>query len=369
MNINRHNYEEYFILYMDNELDAAGRQEVEAFVRLHPDLKEELELLQQFKLSPDEQVVYSGKAELLKGVSSGPVTLQNYEEYLLLYIDNELSASDTAAVEKFINENLAVKKELDLLQFTRLQPELIPFPDKQSLYRTGEKVRAMPVRWWRAAAAILIVGAGLTTAYLLNSNKTSVETANAKPDTSGKSINNPAVTVTESGIARTAQPEIKEQPVEQTAFQPNSANDKNGTAHSKQPGKTDHTVPAPQGQQVMQQPVMATTTDKPSNNLPQPVYNSNFNNQAPDKALAQLTSKDDKNDPKHSLTTDLVTNPVAVPSDDYKTAALTETADGKKNKLRGFFRKVTRTFEKRTNIDPTDEDDRLLVGGLSIKLK
>jgi hypothetical protein len=42
---------------------------------------------------------------------------------------------------------------------------------------------------------------------------------------------------------------------------------------------------------------------------------------------------------------------------------------GKKNKLRGFFRKVTRTFEKRTNIDPTDQDNRLLVGGLAIKLK
>ena len=44
-------------------------------------------------------------------------------------------------------------------------------------------------------------------------------------------------------------------------------------------------------------------------------------------------------------------------------------AGQKKNKLRGFFRKVTRTFEKRTNIDATDGDDRLLVAGLSIKLK
>ena len=47
----------------------------------------------------------------------------------------------------------------------------------------------------------------------------------------------------------------------------------------------------------------------------------------------------------------------------------TDGNDGKKNKLRGFFRKVTRTFEKRTNIDPTDQDNRLLVGSLAIKLK
>ena len=41
---------------------------------------------------------------------------------------------------------------------------------------------------------------------------------------------------------------------------------------------------------------------------------------------------------------------------------------GKKNKLRGFFRKVTRTFEKRTNIKATDDEDRLLLAGLAIKL-
>ena len=42
--------------------------------------------------------------------------------------------------------------------------------------------------------------------------------------------------------------------------------------------------------------------------------------------------------------------------------------DSKKNKNRGFFRKLARTFEKRTDIDPTD-DNKLLVAGLSIKLK
>ena len=41
---------------------------------------------------------------------------------------------------------------------------------------------------------------------------------------------------------------------------------------------------------------------------------------------------------------------------------------GSKSKLRGFFRKVTRTFEKATNIKVTDDQDRLLVGGLAFKL-
>ncbi len=45
-----------------------------------------------------------------------------------------------------------------------------------------------------------------------------------------------------------------------------------------------------------------------------------------------------------------------------------DQADEKKNKNRGIFRKIARTFEKRTNIDATD-DNKLLVAGLSIKLK
>ena len=66
MNINRHNYEEYFILYMDNELSSDDRRMVEAFIVQHPDLKEELELLQQFKLEPDTAITYNGKEELMK---------------------------------------------------------------------------------------------------------------------------------------------------------------------------------------------------------------------------------------------------------------------------------------------------------------
>ena len=44
-----------------------------------------------------------------------------------------------------------------------------------------------------------------------------------------------------------------------------------------------------------------------------------------------------------------------------------EKSSGNKG-LRGFLRKVTRTFEKRTNIKATDDDDRLLIAGLSIKM-
>jgi hypothetical protein len=52
----------------------------------------------------------------------------------------------------------------------------------------------------------------------------------------------------------------------------------------------------------------------------------------------------------------------------YKNDAELEQPNDKKNKSRGLFRKIARTFEKRTSIDPTD-DNKLLVAGLAIRLK
>ena len=38
-------------------------------------------------------------------------------------------------------------------------------------------------------------------------------------------------------------------------------------------------------------------------------------------------------------------------------------------KLRGFFRKATRLIEHATNINPADDDNRVLIGGMAINLK
>lgn len=76
--IDKGNYEEFFLLYVDNELPAADRAAVEAFVAAHPDLQEELELLLDTRLIPEEQLFHNPEV-LLK---PEPATRRN--SYILL---------------------------------------------------------------------------------------------------------------------------------------------------------------------------------------------------------------------------------------------------------------------------------------------
>ena len=45
--INRNNYEEFFLMYVDKELQANQRAEVELFEQQNPDLQQEFETLKQ----------------------------------------------------------------------------------------------------------------------------------------------------------------------------------------------------------------------------------------------------------------------------------------------------------------------------------
>ena len=62
----------------------------------------------------------------------------NYENYLLLYVDNELSASEKAAVGLLLASNPKMAQTLKALQAVQLKPEFVEFSDKSSLYRFDE---------------------------------------------------------------------------------------------------------------------------------------------------------------------------------------------------------------------------------------
>ena len=62
----------------------------------------------------------------------------NYENYFLLYIDQELSASEQAAVENFVQENPEYANELASLKKAKIAPDTILYSNKAFLYRLPE---------------------------------------------------------------------------------------------------------------------------------------------------------------------------------------------------------------------------------------
>jgi hypothetical protein len=360
MKLNRNNYEEYFILYLDNELAAEDRLQVESFVQENPDLKAELDLLLQSKLLPDTDISFADKGPLMR-FENPSVSLHNYEEWLISYIDNELTGEERKEVEQFVAADPSIQKEFSVLQQTKLPPEEIVFPYKESLYRREEKVRVVSIRWRRiAAAAVLLLGISTAAIVLLK-----------KP---GK----PQIDLTKN------QPKEKITPVDTPVNPPENAtqkkqevivtNDQKQKAPIKEiigPGvrdkdkniakeKNKQSLPLKTGDEVL------VKEQKKTNDVPQPTNNPFVNGKADSSRTKDVIVK--KDIPKEIInprkeSEDVVTVSNLQPSDRI------EQPDGKKNKLRGFFRKVTRTFEKRTNIKATDDDDdHLLIAGLSIKL-
>ena len=362
MNINRNNYEEYFILYLDNELDSESRREVEAFAQQNPDLKAEMDLLLQSRLVPDAGISFTGKGSLMR-FDSASISLSNYEEWLTSYIDDELTTGERNDVEVFVAGNPAIQRELNLLQQTKLQPETIVFPDKESLYRKEEKARVISIRWIRiAAAAVLLLGISTTAIVLINNKKGNDKgdvVSNGQPKVKGTS--------NDTTIKQPANEQVTSEQVASVIDKKKDATreSRNTTAVKQKSTRSEEKKEQPDVKK--EEPVIAQQNKEkqPSNGLPNTEHNPNATKIEDHKdAIAGVdpSSKEILTESNKKTDVRVVTDPIPQPS-----YAVEQQSSGKGG-LRGFLRKVTRTLEKRTNIKATDDDDRLLVAGLAIKL-
>ena len=66
MNIDRDNYEEYFLLYADNELTDSEKAEVLMFVKHNKDLEEEFRMIHHTISKPDMNLELTDKSFYLE---------------------------------------------------------------------------------------------------------------------------------------------------------------------------------------------------------------------------------------------------------------------------------------------------------------
>ena len=387
MKIDRHNYEEFFLLYVDNELTEEQRKSVDQFIQQNPDLAIELEILQQTTLTADESVVFDGKETLFKKETESVINLNNYEEYLISYIDNELSDSERIEFFKFANAHPQVKDELAIYQQTKLQPEEeIVFENKQVLYRKEEKVKVITMQWWKIAiAAAVILAAGITTIKVINNDKPTIEPLVATA--TDKTNKNKNVEKANADTNKEKDTQVKE---EQTAQDNNniaSANDqkKKEKINSVQRTNEEKIQKKSIEPDVKKndESIAVNTTDQKKDELNNDVTVNDKPLDAIKKSVEPVKTNDvavNTSLPKENINSKPVTPATDEPLD-VKEITQDNTNnnpdyasydEGKNKKLRGFFRKASRVFERRTNISAADEEekqDKVLIGALAVKLK
>jgi cytoskeletal protein RodZ len=324
--ITRDNYEEFFLLYIDNELSVADREAVEQFVAHHPDLQQEWQALLHCRQLPEEEIVFPDREALYR---------------------------------------TGVEEDDD--EFLHFSPDLsIVFPDKASLYKQEEDKRIVWLPWLRIGAAAAIIGI-VALLVLLSGRHTpapSVALPIAKNNKNVPPVTPAATGTLYSGGGGAARPaankpmkekrkgktsgqDIREEvePVGQDLAQQAQSHD---PVHDPAPARpTD--ITATRAADITATRAAVTTANVRSGDAVAalqrgiPREESSFATQA-------LQQENENHDPENNI---LVSAESPVPG---------------KGKLRGLFRKVTRTFGKTADRDD-DGQRKVLVGAFQIALK
>ncbi len=93
------------------------------------------------------------------------ININNYEEWMIDYVEGNLSAGQRREFFEFLSLHPALKSELELFESTKLQPDMnVVFAGKEALkQKEGGKVIVMAnwVRYASAAAAVVMIFAGI----------------------------------------------------------------------------------------------------------------------------------------------------------------------------------------------------------------
>lgn len=132
MNINKNNYEAYFLDYHEGNLTPVQVADLLFFVEQHPELKEEFENFENFSLEDFSSIEFENKSSLKK-----EITLDNKEEYFIRAVENELNPSEIALLNNFLKQHPQFLVDLELFQKTKFSLDTsIVFEHKNGLKRS-----------------------------------------------------------------------------------------------------------------------------------------------------------------------------------------------------------------------------------------
>ncbi len=159
IDINRNNYEKYFLDFLDGELSPSDENLLMLFLNENPDLKSELELFEADKI-PVDNTFFENKMELKRSEILSGVTLNNFDELCIARMEGDLKRREIIEFDKFIAGNEKKEKEYNLYKLTKIQPDnFVVFQNKESLKQSEKRVFVLKnnYHWISVAASIMIL--------------------------------------------------------------------------------------------------------------------------------------------------------------------------------------------------------------------
>ncbi len=176
--INIENYEAFLLDYMEGNISTEDLVALQIFAAQHPHLNIDLNEMELVELNSDK-VSFEGKNNLKK-VS---------DEQFVAYIENQLTSEEKQNIETLCNLNPALATELKLFKKTLISAdETIVFENKASLKKTETKVLWLFSREVLAAAASLILIAGLWFVFKGNLGTTDLNSEKIKGNSTIKTF-------------------------------------------------------------------------------------------------------------------------------------------------------------------------------------
>jgi hypothetical protein len=166
MKINRHNYEEYLIDFMDDNLSSNEVEAVMSFLKNNPDIKAEFEELNTGKLIADEQT-FDKKHLLKKDPAIAIEGISKFEQLSIAQLENEITIEEEKILAELLKNAPQKQYEHKLIQKSKLAPdENIVFSGKKALkqYQIGGNRKI--IYWLSSVAASVAVLVGF---FLINS--------------------------------------------------------------------------------------------------------------------------------------------------------------------------------------------------------
>jgi hypothetical protein len=159
MKIDIHNYEAFFLDFVEGRLDDASTLKMLAFLSKHPDLKAELENFSDIRLETSK-TAYNEKDQLKKfEFLNSHVNLKNFEDYCIAHYEKLLSSVESEKLFAFLELNPQKKADFDIYGKAYLKAEeAVVFEAKPFLKKRPKRaIRAIILKWTAVAAGIALI--------------------------------------------------------------------------------------------------------------------------------------------------------------------------------------------------------------------